>query len=122
MGFSKLIDRIFLAQKSKGQNLQGLVDDFKPLINKYASLLHYEDSKADIQLDFIELISSFRVTTFSPNDDPYVLAYLEKSIKNYYIRRSKKEQSNRNHIFYTSDLTDSQKDYVEKMTVYIQQL
>jgi|GEM_PF-5739315 len=48
--FPKLIERIAGAQKSKGDILYKLIQDFGPIIKKYAFLLKYEDAQADLQL------------------------------------------------------------------------
>lgn len=110
----KLIERIALAQKERGFVLEEIINDFTPLIKKYSFKLGYEDSKADLQLDFIDLICSFKVKSFTPNDDPYVLAYIEKTMRNSYIRHSKTEMHYRSHCTLFGELTENQKDLVDE--------
>lgn len=111
--FPRLIDRIASAQNNKGNILNEIVQDFTPLIKKYTFLLKHEDAQADLQLDFIELICNFKTDSFSPKEDKYVLAYIEKSIRNAYIRRSK-EKVRQNHCDFFEDLTHTQKHVAEK--------
>ena len=111
--FLRLIDRIASAQNNKGNTLNELVQDFSPIIKKYAFLLKHEDAQSDLQLDFIELICNFKTDSFSPKEDQYVLAYIEKTMRSAYIKRSK-EKARQNHYDYFEDLTHTQKQLAEK--------
>lgn len=113
----KLINRIAYAQKRKGAALHELIKDFSPLLKKYASLLRYEDAEDDLRLDFIRLICTFKVEAFANRENPFVLAYIEKSIRNAFIRHSKINQQYRNRCVLLGDLNDKQKDLVEKLAV-----
>ncbi len=113
----KLIDRIAQAQKKKGAALHELISDFSPLLKKHASRLRYEDAEADLRLDFIKLICDFKVEAFSNKENSYVLAYIEKSMRNSFIRHSKRNQQYRSRCVLFGDLNDDQKDLVEKLAV-----
>lgn len=111
--FPRLIDRIASAQNNKGDILNEIIQDFTPIIKKYAFILKYEDAQADLQLDFLELICNFKTDSFSPKEDQYVLAYIEKAVRSAYIRRSK-EKARLNHYDFFEDLTHTQKHIAEQ--------
>ena len=103
----RLCDEISAAQKDKVALLE-LVTRFTPLLKKYANLLRYEDAYFDLQLDFIELISNFKLDKMLKTDNGALLSYIKKAIYNQYIKRSKANNEyliNNNTI---SDMSDEQ--------------
>lgn len=112
--FLSLIERITAAQKGKGDHLSHLIEDFSPLLRKYATRLDYEDAFADIQFDFIKFVYNFKVDSFYPREDQYVLGYLEKAMKHAYIKRSKEKSHFLNHYEFFDDLSVFEKNCIEK--------
>ena len=53
---NSLLIKIINAQKNHEEDLLGLVNDFVPLIKKYATKMSSEDAFADLRLEFIEII------------------------------------------------------------------
>lgn len=86
---NEILDKIVKAQ-SNHEDLIALIDDFTPLIKKYSLNLEYEDAKNDLILAFIEIILGINIGQFAKYNKYQMLSYLSVSIKNAYIRLSKK--------------------------------
>ena len=56
-----LKDTIAAAQRNDEESLLALIEKFKPLLKKYAYKLHYEDSFFDLQLDFIQIVTTLNL-------------------------------------------------------------
>ena len=84
-----LTERILKAKTEKNEMLC-LLQQFDPLLKKYAHALHYEDAYNDLQLCFIELISGVKVEGFLGKEEKYILSYIRKSIVSFSIKLSKK--------------------------------
>jgi RNA polymerase sigma factor (sigma-70 family) len=110
-------EKILQAQTDE-EVLVELIEQFTPLLTKYARKLESEDAYADLQLKFIQLILQFNPKTMRGDDDPYILSYLRRSIHNYYIYLSKQEKLAR-LIFPISalsndDMGDNYADFMDK--------
>lgn len=71
--------------KTDKESMYLLIQQFEPLINKYSRLLKYEEAKTDLIIAFIELI--YRIPILKT--DGQMVNYINKSLKNKYIRLSK---------------------------------
>lgn len=80
---------IQMAQKNK-EDLYDLTVMFAPLLKKYAYYLRYEDAYNDLLLDFIELVLKMNLNSLANQSNQTLLAYIQKSIYNCYIKKSKK--------------------------------
>lgn len=114
MDSPKLIKKIELAKKEE-EALNQLLSDFLPLNQKYACLLGYQDALSDLQFDFIMLIINFKVETFYPKKDAYVLAYIAKSVRNAYIKRAKAICAYRKHYIVISSLSDEDDNLLDRI-------
>ena len=63
---------------------------FENIINKYSRKLNGEDTKQDLYVFLIKLINNIDELTIINYEDKQVLSYFSKSLKNEYIRLSKK--------------------------------
>ena len=81
----KIIDQIRFAQ-SDPEEMTKIIAQFLPLLKKYARKLFYSDALFDLQADFIELVQNFDVLEFHPDDNPHILSYINRSMKNAYIK------------------------------------
>jgi RNA polymerase sigma factor (sigma-70 family) len=104
-----IIEEILKA-KSDSSALSGLISRFAPLIKKYAYLLNAEDSHADLQLYFIELILRLDPAKLRSTADSYVLSYLRCSIQNRYIFMSKQNRKNQ-FVVTISSIAKSNDEY-----------
>ena len=109
----KIIDQIRFAQ-SDPEEMTKIIAQFLPLLKKYARKLFYSDALFDLQADFIELVQNFDVLEFHPDDNPHILSYINRSMKNAYIKYSKREQRYHSHQLPLGDLSDDERDLVEK--------
>ena len=77
----------------KNNNNEGILDIlaiFENIINKYSRKLNGEDTKQDLYVFLIKLINNIDELTIINYEDKQVLSYFSKSLKNEYIRLSKK--------------------------------
>lgn len=89
----------------KNNNNEGILDIlaiFENIINKYSRKLNGEDTKQDLYVFLIKLINNIDELTIINYEDKQVLSYFSKSLKNEYIRLSKKndrEKSNQDYNY-----------------------
>lgn len=70
-----------------------LVQQFSPLLKKYAYLLQMEDSFPELQADFIELIMTLKLETLRSYHDGAFVNYINSAVRNKYIAHSKQTQT-----------------------------
>lgn len=80
-----IINKVKKAQEDT-ENLIVILNDFKPLIQKYARKLDYEDAFFDMQSLFIEMILKITTDNFPPNEDKYILSYIAKGTYNIFLQ------------------------------------
>lgn len=80
----RTLDKIIKAQEDP-ENLIILLNDFRPLLKKYARKLNYEDAYYDMQVLFIEMIFKIKADNF-PKEDKYVLSYIAKGAYNIFLQ------------------------------------
>ena len=111
---NSLLVKIINAQKNHEEDLLGLVNDFVPLIKKYAIKMNSEDFFADLRLEFIEIILGIDTEKFSNYEEPQILSYIKTSVYNAYIKLSKKKCNYENNTFPVEDIRDE----IEKSTQF----
>lgn len=89
-----------------------LVEKFKPLLKKYASLLRYEDAYNDLLVDFIELLHNLRLDKMAHHNEGSIITYIQTSMRSSYIKRSTASRKYRNHMLF-SDLSEKELYNVE---------
>ncbi len=57
-----------IAAQNNESALVNLILRFKPLLNKYAIKLMYEDAYSDLQLDFIEMVYKLKIENMKRTD------------------------------------------------------
>jgi RNA polymerase sigma factor (sigma-70 family) len=85
----KLYEKVLLAKKDQDYMLE-LLEDFSPLIKKYAFLSGSEDGQAELTASFIKMIRDYP-KNFDKTADMYTLSYIKKTVRNEYIALSKKK-------------------------------
>ncbi len=64
------------------------IERFKPLIKKYSKKLQYDCAETDLIITIIKILKNMPYI----NDEKAYISYIAKSVKNEYVRLSKKEQ------------------------------
>ena len=83
----KIID---VKKNNKDESMLDILAIFDNIINKYSRKLNGEDTKQDLYVFLIKLINNIDELTIINYEDKQVLSYFSKSLKNEYIRLSKK--------------------------------
>nr|WP_279325026.1 sigma-70 family RNA polymerase sigma factor [Clostridium sp. 1001275B_160808_H3] len=67
-----------------------IIEIFEPLLSKYARLLDGEDTKQDLIIHLIDILNKIPIDKEDIPENKYILGYIAKSIRNEYIKISKK--------------------------------
>ncbi len=84
-----LKDTIAAAQRNDEESLLALIEKFKPLLKKYAYKLHYEDSFYDLQLDFIQIVTTLNLEAQTKESEGALVNYICNSVQHAYCKRLK---------------------------------
>ena len=103
---NSLLTKIINAQKNHEEDLVQLINDFTPLLKKYATKMNDEDAFADLRLEFIEIILGIDTEKFSNYAEPQILSYIKISVYNAYIKLSKRKCDYENNTFPVEDVRD----------------
>ncbi len=110
-----LADLIANVQKGDDNSLLILISKFHGLLKKYANKLKSEDAYYDLQIVLIEIIKK-NLIQLKKKEDPYIINYIEKSIKNAYIYYSKKERKiDKNEYLFSDFETDESSDKISNI-------
>lgn len=104
---SKLSEQIQSIQKGDESLLQNFLNQFLPLLKKYAYKLAYPEALDDLQYHFIHLLLTISCDGFIDKDDIYILSYIRKTIHNRYIFLSKQQDKLRKTVS-IEDLSESE--------------
>ena len=83
---NSLLNKIIEAQNDHEEKLTVLIEDFTPILKKYASRMNYEDAFADLRLEFIEIILGIDPKRFVSYKEAQMLSYIKISVRNAYIK------------------------------------
>lgn len=115
-GDYKMAENLYLetqkAQSRDQEALLYLIEKFKPLIKHYAYKLHYDDSEADLLLNFIQMVID--LPEMKDHSDGAVVSYIVRSVYHDYLRFLKKHQKNREIL-----LSALESDYHDNTPSYI---
>ena len=92
----KIID---VKKNNKDESMLDILAIFDNIINKYSRKLNGEDTKQDLYVFLIKLINNIDELSIVNYEDKQVLSYFSKSLKNEYIRLSKKNDRRKNVLF-----------------------
>lgn len=101
-----LCDQIALAQSGDKSIMLALIEQFKPLITKYAKLLNTEDAFEEMRLVFIELIMELKLDKLRSRSDGVIVAYITKTIRTRYIAKNRRRELESNTVYW-DDLDES---------------
>ena len=96
----KIID---VKKNNKDESMLDILAIFDNIINKYSRKLNGEDTKQDLYIFLIKLINNIDELSIVNYEDKQVLSYFSKSLKNEYIRLSKKNDRRKNNEDYNCE-------------------
>lgn len=96
----KIID---VKKNNKDESMLDILAIFDNIINKYSRKLNGEDTKQDLYVFLIKLINNIDELSIVNYEDKQVLSYFYKSLKNEYIRLSKKNDRRKNNEDYNCE-------------------
>lgn len=102
-----IADKIKRAQAGEQQAAIDLIDQFSPLLKKYAGKLSYEDAYYDLRADFLDLIYHFNFDKLKQNTDGAMVNYLAKSVYRNYIKLMKRQIASNPPTACLDELSDS---------------
>ena len=76
-----------------------VINRFKPLLQKYAHLLHTEDAYDELQLEFLKIIYSTPWTDLHLQTEGAYVPYLATAVRNSYINLSKANNRHKEYCF-----------------------
>lgn len=107
-----IADLINQSQKGNNEATLSLIENFNPILKKYAYKLFYEDAYSDLLIDFIELLHNIRLNLIYDKSEGSLVSYLVTSIRRSYIKRLIGLEKNQRFVRY-SDLSEGEVYYVE---------
>lgn len=110
----ELIFKIIDVKKyNKDESILDILAIFDNIINKYSRKLNGEDTKQDLYVFLIKLINNIDELSIVNYEDKQVLSYFSKSLKNEYIRLSKKNDRRKNNEDYNYEEIVWGYDFIE---------
>lgn len=118
-----IIDKIYSVQTGNKRTLLELLEQFRPLLKKYALKLYYEDAYNDLQVRLIEIIKQLSPAKLKDTQDSYLAAYFKSCIEHEYIKLSQKQKALQNIIpfsaFHQDDDANPSTYFEDKLTPVI---
>lgn len=87
----RFINAIRAAQNGENEQMLYLIDQFTPLLRKYARRLHMEDAENELILRFLEIITYFDVDKMENQSDGAITKYLCSAIYHAYCKLQAKQ-------------------------------
>ena len=94
---SRLAYEIKQTQCGDKQSMLRLLDQFAPLLKKYAYMLHHEDAILELQCIFLETMKKMNISVMESSSDGAITNYICKTIYHNYIvlgKRNSREEKN----------------------------
>lgn len=70
-----------------------LLDQFKPLLEKYARYLSYDDADSDLTIFFIEMVYELNLSKLSGYGEGQIVSFVQRSVKNKATDLYRKERA-----------------------------
>lgn len=102
--------KVLLAQSGDQSSMQGLIDQFTPLLKRYSRQLYIEDSFNELVLSFIEIVHAIPLDSLNSNNDGVIVKYIVTSLKNAYIAHIRKNARAISPILSWEEMTESQRN------------
>ena len=102
-------ERIFNAQQGDQEAMLQLIEQFTPLLKKYAYKLHTDDALSELTLKLIELVHAIKLDKLNSDTNGAIVNYIANSIRHAYIALLKVMLSTAAECISWDMLTDAQK-------------
>lgn len=87
---NEIFNKVMNYREGDNESLIKIIDIFNPLLIKYSRLLYGEDTKQDLIIHLISVVNKINFDNKNLCEDSAIVGYVAKSIRNEYIRLSKK--------------------------------
>lgn len=88
----RFIDAIRAAQNGENEQMLYLIEQFKPLLRKYARRLHTEDAENELILRFLEIITAFDTEHMGNQSDGAITNYFCAAVYHAYCKLQAKQR------------------------------
>jgi len=88
---NRILKKVVGYRKGNNEALVEIIEIFNPLLTKYSRLLDGEDTRQDLIIHLMSVISKINLHNKELCKDKVIVSYIAKSIRNEYIRLSKKK-------------------------------
>ncbi|NLZ35512.1 MAG: hypothetical protein GX889_11555, partial [Clostridiales bacterium] len=88
---NRISKKVVSYRKGNNESLLEIIEVFNPLLSKYSKLLDGEDTRQDLIIHLMSVISKINLHNKELCKDKVIVSYIAKSIRNEYIRLSKKK-------------------------------
>lgn len=85
-----MAEKIIKYRKGNNNSLLEIIEIFNPIISKYSRLLDKEDTRQDLIIHLIKILNNILIDNKSLVKNKEIIGYIAKSIRNEYIKLSKK--------------------------------
>lgn len=86
----EIFKKVMNYREGDDESLMGIIEIFNPLLLKYSKLLDGEDTKQDLIIHLINVVNKIKFDNENLCKDKMIVGYIAKSIRNEYIRLSRK--------------------------------
>lgn len=87
---NNILKKIIEYRQGNNDSLLEIIEILNPLISKYSRLLDKEDTRQDLIIHLIKVLNNIKIDKKSLVKDKEIIGYIAKSIRNEYIKLSKK--------------------------------
>lgn len=87
---NEILKKVMNYRKGDNESLLKIIEIFNPLLIKYSKLIDGEDTKQDLIMHLISVINKIKFDNKNLCEDKMIVGYVAKSIRNEYIRLSRK--------------------------------
>lgn len=114
-----IYEKIVLAQNGNEPAMLGLIEQFSPLLKKYAYLLQTEDALDELTVDFIEFIMTVKLDSLHSCNDGALVNYIKNTVRTKYIAKSKRRQEDARMLLHWADFDESlQRKYEPQQSLF----
>lgn len=118
----KLGDLVVLYKSGEKESLIGIINKFKPVINKFKRNSYCEDMDSELILFMITLLEKMPVREEFLKDEKIVFSYIFKCLKNKYMRVNKKYYNQYTREFVDDDILNYKEYYLLESDIEFQDI
>ena len=104
-----LMEQIVRAQQGCSEDMEALIEKFKPILKKYSRKLFWEDALNDMTLAFLELIYALPLDKLRSTEDGALVNYIATCVRTTYNAFLKQHFSCPQTVASLDDATEAQK-------------